>query len=585
MKHLLILLALVGIVGTVRAQTSADTATAYVGGTVIRTDGTPHLQNAVVLVQNGRILQVGGPKTKLPRGVRVVDAKGKFLLPGLVDAHIHFFQSGGLYTRPDGLDFNRVKPYAKELTDIKASIPDLLRRYLACGVVGVADVGGPMWNFNVRQMAEAAALAPAVAVTGPLISTVSREQLDLGDPPIVKCSTPAEAEALVAKQLAFKPDYIKVWYIADANDTNVARNNFSIVKAAADAAKRAGLRLAVHATELHTAKLALQAGASILVHSVEDKPVDDEFLALAKRNNVLYIPTLIVGEGYLRSFTHQHTFTQADYRLADQHVLSTLMDVRHIPDTLLPPGLRGFSNRRANPNDSVRSFPMPGQAIEFGNLRKVQAAGIRVAMGTDAGNVGTLHGSSVYTELARMVAAGLTPTQALHAATANGAAVLGKSDLGAIAVDKRADFLLLDADPTLDIANVQRIHRVVYKGNAYTQTELLPTDSPEIVVQRQLNTYNAHDIDAFLATYAPDAKLYNHPDSLTVDGQAKMRAIYGPLFERNPRLHCELQNRTVNGSYVIDQERFWNGYRSFSAVAIYQVQDGLIRKVWFLPFN
>src|SRR5881392_1948659 len=115
---------------------------------------------------------------------------------------------------------------------------------------------------------------------------VEDQKLDLGDPPIVRINSGEEARQLVARELEHKPDYVKVWFIHRAGDDLAAQE--AIVRAAGDEAHRAGVPLAVHATELNVAKAALRAGADYLVHSVMDVAVDDEFIALAKRNHVLY---------------------------------------------------------------------------------------------------------------------------------------------------------------------------------------------------------------------------------------------------------------------------------------------------------
>ena len=104
------------------------------------------------------------------------------MIPGLVDSHVHFFQSGNLYTRPDAADFNAVVPYADEVARNKARLDATFKVWLASGVTGVVDIGGPFWNFDVRDRAAASAAAPRMAVAGPLISMVDRPQLDLGDP-------------------------------------------------------------------------------------------------------------------------------------------------------------------------------------------------------------------------------------------------------------------------------------------------------------------------------------------------------------------------------------------------------------------
>src|SRR5438132_107395 len=104
-----------------------------------------------------------------------------------------------LFTRPDGTDLNAVRPYKDEVAWIKSHLDDVFARYIRCGITSVVDVGGPMWNFEVRKKANATAKAPRVAVAGPLISSVSREKLDLGDPPIVKIDTPDQARDFVRK--------------------------------------------------------------------------------------------------------------------------------------------------------------------------------------------------------------------------------------------------------------------------------------------------------------------------------------------------------------------------------------------------
>ena len=112
--------------------------------------------------------------------------------------------------------------------------------------------------------------------------------------------------------------------------------------------------------------------------------------------------------------------------------------------------------------------------VAMQNLRKVWDAGIPVAMGTDAGNIGTLHGPSVFREMALMAQSGLTPLEVLRSATVNGAAVMGmESDLGAIAPGRLADLVILDADPLADLGNLSRISRVIKDGQGFVPAELM----------------------------------------------------------------------------------------------------------------
>src|SRR5207237_8434456 len=113
-------------------------------------------------------------------GVRVIDCTGKFILPGYIDTHVHFFQSADLFTRPDVVDLNKVRPYKDEVRWIKDHLNDVFSRYLRSGITSVVDVGGPMWHIEVREIANRTAKAPRVAGAGPVISSVSTPQLPHG---------------------------------------------------------------------------------------------------------------------------------------------------------------------------------------------------------------------------------------------------------------------------------------------------------------------------------------------------------------------------------------------------------------------
>jgi imidazolonepropionase-like amidohydrolase len=454
--------------GTAAQGKPAGTVTAIVGATVVHpeADGAAALAaNNTILLTGNRITAVGAAAdTPVPPGATVIDAHGKWVIPGLIDSHVHFFQSGDLYTRPDVVDLGFIVPYAEELQRNQARLAQTFRVWLASGVTSVADVGGPFWNFDVRDAARASTMAPRVAVTGPLISMIARPQLDLGDPPIIRIDSPEAARALVQRELPRQPDYIKVWYIHRDGDDLAAQE--AIVRATAEAAHAAGLRLAVHATELVVAKSALRAGADILVHSVQDVPVDDEFIALARARHALYCPTLFVPLGYGYALTGLWQPTEAEQRLADPEVLARL----HLPPDVAREKLPArMAQLMAKPSEP------PPPRVPMQNLMTVWQAGIKVVMGTDAGNIGTVHGPSVFREMAFMQSAGLTPLQVLRSATVNGAATLGVSDLGTIAPGQLADLVILDADPLADIGNLSHATLIVRDGRTFTPAELMST--------------------------------------------------------------------------------------------------------------
>ena len=450
-----------------QAASAAEPVIAIVGANVVRPDSpaaSAVSSDQTILISEGRITAVGPSRmVAIPAGARRIEAKGKWVIPGLVDSHVHFFQSGNLYTRPDAADFNAVVPYAKEVERNKARLPATFKVWLASGVTSVVDIGGPFWNFDVRDAAATSPAAPRVAIAGPLISMVDRVKLDLGDPPIIKITSPAEARALVSRELARKPDYIKVWYIHRKDDDLAAQE--AIVRATAEEAHAAGVRLAVHATDLLVAKSALRAGADFLVHSVDDAPVDAEFIALAKRNHALYCPTLFVTMGYRYALSGTWKPTEAERRLADPQILAAMGDLERIPKDKIPE--RVAKLLAAPPEVKVSD-------VMLANLRAVRDAGIPIAMGTDAGNIGTLHGPSVFREMRLMGEAGLSPLEVLRAATVGGAIAMGmEKELGTIRAGKLADLVILDADPRADVANLERIDRVVKDGRVFSPGELV----------------------------------------------------------------------------------------------------------------
>jgi imidazolonepropionase-like amidohydrolase len=451
---------------TITAQ-AAEGITAIVGATIVhpnREASKAVEPDQTVIIAGDRIVGVGPSRTtRVPRGATRIEAKGKWIVPGLVDAHVHFFQSGNLYTRPDGADFGAYMPYAKEDARNRARLPATFKVWLASGVTSVVDIGGPFWNFEVREAARRSDAAPRVIVAGPLVSMVDRAKLDLGDPPIIKTTTVAEVVDLVRKEIDRKADYIKVWFIYRPGDDIAAQE--ALVKAAGDSAHAAGIPLAVHATELVTAKAALRAGADYLVHSVEDAPIDDEFIALMKKNKALYCPTLFVTMGYRYAFSNQWRATDIEKRRADPQVLAMMDDLETMPKEAIPERVAALM---AKPPEVKPSQTM------LDNLKKVWEAGIPVAMGTDAGNVGTLHGPSVFREMELMAQAGLTPLEVLRTATVGGArAMRMERDLGRIETGRLADLVILDADPTSSVVNLARAHRVIKAGHVYSPDDLI----------------------------------------------------------------------------------------------------------------
>ena len=443
--------------------------TALVGGTVINPADGKVLPNATVVIDGDKIERVSIGKQDAATLGKQIDCTGKFILPGYIDTHIHFFQSGDLFTRPDGTDLNSVRPYKDEVAWVKSHVNDVFDRYLRSGITSVVDVGGPFWNFEVRKTANATAKAPRVAVAGPLISSVSREKLDLGDPPIVKIDTPDQARAFVRKLAEQKPDLVKIWYIVDKE--HPVESFRPIVRATIEESHAHKIRVAVHATELETARAAVEEGADVLVHSVTDKPIDDAFVKLLKDRHTILCPTLVVFERYGRTFSHQLNLTPEEKAWGNPEVIASL-DVTKIPQDKLPERIK---SALAKPDEALDRIKKTYD-IAQPNLKRLEDAGVTIAAGTDAGNIGTIHGPALFREFQLMKEAGLTPMQILQCTTANAAKLFGGdtgAHIGQIAPGYFADLVILNSNPVDDIAHASDIDRVIKNGVAYPVDSLL----------------------------------------------------------------------------------------------------------------
>jgi imidazolonepropionase-like amidohydrolase len=575
MRQLIGLLALLCIVGaeSLVAQPAASTGpTALVGPTAINPADSTVIDDATILIEGDRIAQVGpSSEVTVPEDATVREMDDKYVIPGLVDGHVHFFQSGGLYTRPDVLDLRAARPYVEELRRIKQRLPDTFRRYLRSGITGVVDTGGPMWNLDVRARADTTATAPTVVVAGPLISSVARPSLDTGDPPILQITTPEAARKEVQEQVKAGVDLIKIWYIV--RDSPAAYR--PIVEATIDEAHAAGKRVAVHATQLETARAAVEAGADILVHSVFDEPVDDNFVRLLTRNDVLYTPTLMVRERYRQVFAQELDLTLAEHRLGQKDVIGSLTDVHILPDSLVPLSIR---------QRIARSPDVASDTTAMRNLKRLHDAGVPIAAGTDAGNIGTPHGPALFREFQLMREFGLTPREILTTATAGGARLMGRDDLGTITPGAQADLVILNKNPLDDIMHTTAIHRVVKKGRLFAPDSLV-SRAPEAVALQGLNAFNTHDAEAFLDVFAPDVEVYEHPNTLLTTGRDTLAAQYRPMLRQATDLHATFEYHTTVGSRVVAHERL-RGLPDREAplhqVVLYRVTDGAIDRVWLV---
>jgi imidazolonepropionase-like amidohydrolase len=464
---------LLGCVAVALTVTSAAAqTTAVTGGTVIDGTGGPTIEGAVVVVNGDRLSCVGtAAQCPVPAGAHRVDVTGRFLTPGLVDAHVHFSQTGWVDGRPDGLSAPAIYPYAETARAPRGNPARWFRSYLCSGITAVYDVGGHPWTTALPARAESDPMAPHVRAAGPLITHAGRSALNVDDEiyTFLPMATSAEVQASVARLQAMGSSAVKVWYLAPQAARREQLDARMMEVGAA--ARAAGLDLIVHATGLREAKVALRAGAVLLVHSVEDQPVDQEFSSLLAANRAIYAPTLVVGRNATRASVSvglgvRYPVTDAG-GCVDADTKAKVANVEPLR-ALLP-------EDRRSPETAYRRLEAVGArgVVMAENLRRVHAAGGTIATATDAGNPLTLHGPSIFDEMEAMQAAGIPAPDIVVMSTRNGAQAMGRAaDFGTLQAGKLADLLVLTEDPRANVRAFRSRTHVMRAGRLHPQSTL-----------------------------------------------------------------------------------------------------------------
>jgi imidazolonepropionase-like amidohydrolase len=390
-------------------------------------DGKTVLPRADVLVIDGRIARVAGtgPEVKAPADAVKIDGRGKTLLPGLIDSHTHIF-------------------------------PGALEQALAFGVTTELDMfSDPKAAAELREEQDAGkGMDRADLRSSGILATAPHGHGTEYGFEIPTLSSPAEAPAFVDARIAEGSDYIKIVY--DDGSTygfhtpTLSKETLQAVIAAAHQRNRLAV---VHIGSLSGARDAIAAGADGLAHLFVDRMPDPEFGRFVAAHHAFAVPTLTVLES-----------------IAVGPSGAILAKDARVTPFVAPPLLANLE----------RGFPAKtGVTMHYEGaeeaVRQLKAAGAPILAGSDAPNPGTAHGVSLHRELALLVKAGLTPVEALAAATANPAHAFGLSDRGRISQGLRADLVLINGDPTkdigatLDIAGIWKagvpFDRAAYRAN------------------------------------------------------------------------------------------------------------------------
>ncbi len=547
------------------------------------------IPSQTVIITNGIITAVKpGKQVKIPKNATIINGEGKYLIPGMTDSHIHFFQSGGIYTRPDALDLRKHVPYEQEIKWGHQNMENFLQYYLKTGITSVIDPGATYNFLLLRDSLKKKQNLPSVYMSGPLITTYEPEvfkNLDK-DEPFKLALTAEEARKYVQEQLPYRPDFIKIWYIVSgANDQEKrekAKKLEPVIKATIEEAHKNNLKVAVHATERFTAETAVLNGANYLVHDIEDEVVPDDFVKLLQSKKIILCPTLTVSDNYYDTYGQKKHYSTYELETSNPKSIGSMYDLKHLESTPDSTWIKKYKTRFNSPQ--IKSYVSKVDSIRKINLKKLTDGGVTIAAGTDAGNIGTQHASSFIEELKAMKESGMNNWQILESATINPAKILNKdSQYGSIEKGKVADLVLLTANPIENLDHLTQIDTVFKNGIPLNPNTILKI-TPEMLVQQQVNAYNARNIDAFLEPYAEDVEIYTFPNALLSKGKESMRKTYEKLFKSAPDLHCEIKQRIVNLNSVIDKESV-SGMRSgqkVEATAIYEFKNNKISKVYFL---
>ena len=420
------------------------------GATLVDGSGRAPVRDAVVVIEGTRISQVGSKdEVEFPPGARVIDAGGKFIIPGLADMHNHLGDGSFLIekTRPD---------FARSLGEV-----------LAWGFTTVFDPG----ILDLESFAELKRLAADESAPYPHFFGVGRilsAKGDGGDG--YQIETEEEARAAVREQKAAGVDAIKFYYNDSTFVTTEATPMLppSVMAAIIDEAHKHGLRAYAHAVFLENGKEVLLAGGDGFVHDIISDPVDDEFISLMKRNRARYITTF----GIYQAAADIAAWTRLARRFDHNGLIS--QDVYQV-------GLDPATIRQWASMFDKLSYLKACLPVMRANSKKLFDAGIPVVTGsgtTTTGGPGTVLGLAGQMELMLLVEAGYRPEEVLRISTIDAARFLGREkDQGSIEPGKLADLVILEADPLEDIRNIRSVHRVIKGGVIHDPAELRRSSS------------------------------------------------------------------------------------------------------------
>lgn len=391
--------------------------TAFTNATLIDGTGDTPVSNAVLIIKNGRITAAGTKETtEIPDNTTVVDLKGKFIIPGLINSHGHVGEVKGIEGGHYSLH----------------NVIDNLTIYARYGITTVVSLGGDKKeSVSLRALYDTTSTQRArLYIAGDVISSVE----------------------VVDSNAVMGVDWMKIR--VDDNLGTATKMPEETYKAIINRSHELGYKIATHMYYLDDARKLLAAGSDLMAHSVRDLPVDDDFIALIKQKQegrkVCYCPTLTRE---LSTFVYGSTpaffsdpFFKREY---DSITIQPLKD----------PARQEQIRNSKSAQTYQQQLP-----VAMANLKTLSDQGVPIAFGTDSGVPTRFLGYFEHVELAMMAEAGMSPMKIIVSATKDAAECMGLKGLGLLKAGYRADFVILNADPVEKIENTRAIESVWIGG-------------------------------------------------------------------------------------------------------------------------
>jgi len=437
-------IAFFALIAAAFAAPPVSAQTLFEGARLIPGDGSAAIEDAAFLVEGGLIARIGRRgEIVLPAGASRVDLAGKTVMPALISTHVHpGFQKGLSYA-------------AENFT--RENIMDDLDRALYFGISTVMSQGIEKGDVMYRIRADQAAgrlggarlLLAGRGIGAPNAGPGAAAYADIA----YAITTEDQARSAARELAANKVDALKIW--VDDRGGRAPKLPIALSRAVIEEGHKLGFKVTAHVFYHDDAVELVAAGINAFAHLVRDREMSDALIASMLEHNVYAMPNIGAPERGI------HTAPPA---LFDEPYLAGLLRDTE-PAEVIARVRNSFAGR--DPAAAARN-----RANYARSLARLNAAGVRIILGSDTGLEDHFFGYAEHKELELMVAAGMTPSQVIVAATSRAAEFLGLPDRGTLAPGRRADFLVLDADPLDDIVNTRRIAQMYLAGRAVDRAAL-----------------------------------------------------------------------------------------------------------------